>query len=206
MLKTMVLRKRHEKMLADAATLRAQLTAFKTRETDLAAQVEAATTDEEIAAAAAAVAEMEAAQKSAQERLDIIISEAETLQNEIAAAEAAAEAAAAEPGAAGDEGRASSASFQRRCQEFQRTGRMVYQNARSMIMRAAVTTGTNGVIGPTGVGGINDAAGNTVSDFIDLMKITDATGVQMINGLVATLDEKTKKCIALELINVCEID
>lgn len=178
MLKIMVLRKRHEKMLADAAALRAQLTTFKTREADLAAQVEAATTDEEIAAAAAAVAEMESAQKTAQERLDTIISEAEAIQQEIAAAEAAAEAAGAgDAGATGDEGRASSASFQRRCQEFQRTGRMVYQNARSMIMRAAVTTGTNGVIGPTGVGGINDAAGNTVSDFIDLMKITDATGM-----------------------------
>ena len=178
MLKTMVLRKRHEKMLADAAALRAQLTTFKTRETDLAAQVEAATTDEEIAAAAAAVAEMESAQKTAQERLDTIISEAEAIQQEIAAAEAAAEAAGAgDAGVAGDEGRASSASFQLRCQEFQRTGRMVYQNARSMIMRAAVTTGSNGVIGPTGVSGINDAAGNTVSDFIDLMKITDATGM-----------------------------
>ena len=55
MLKIMVLRKRHKKMLEDAATLRAQLATFKTRETDLAAQVEAATTDEEIAAAAAAV-------------------------------------------------------------------------------------------------------------------------------------------------------
>lgn len=178
MLKIMVLRKRHEKMLADAAALRAQLTTFKTREADLAAQVEAATTDEEIAAAAAAVAEMESAQKTAQERLDTIISEAEAIQQEIAAAEAAAEAAGAgDAGATGDEGRASSASFQRRCQEFQRTGRMVYQNARSMIMRAAVTTGTNGVVGPTGVGGINDASGNTVSDFIDLMKITDATGM-----------------------------
>lgn len=178
MLKIMVLRKRHEKMLADAAALRTQLTTFKTREADLAAQVEAATTDEEIAAAAAAVAEMEAAQKSAQERLATIISEAEALQDEIAAAEAAAEApGAGDAGTAGDEGRASSASFQRRCQEFQRTGRMIYQNARSMIMRAAVTTGTTGVIGPTGVSGINDAAGNTVSDFIDLMKITDATGM-----------------------------
>lgn len=178
MLKVMVLRKRHEKMLADAATLRAQLTTFKTREADLAAQVEAATTDEEIAAAAAAVAEMEAAQKTATERLDTIISEAEAIQNEIAAAEAAAEAAGAAPAAEGGEKvRSAGASFQRRCQEFQRTGRMVYQNALSMIMRAAVTTGTNGVVGPTGVSGINDAAGNTVSDFIDLMKITDATGM-----------------------------
>jgi len=178
MLKIMVLRKRHKKMLEDAAALRGQLSTFKTREADLAAQVEAATTDEEIAAAAAAVAEMENAQKTAQERLDTIISEAEAIQDEIAAAEAAAEAAGAgDPGTAGDEGRASSASFQRRCQEFQRTGRMIYQSARSMITRTAVTTGSNGVIGPTGVGGINDAAGNTVSDFIDLMKITDATGM-----------------------------
>lgn len=178
MLKVMVLRKRHEKMLADAAALRAQLTTFKTREADLAAQVEAATTDEEIAAAAAAVAEMEAAQKTATERLDTIIAEAEAIQNEIAAAEAAAEAAGASPAAeGGEEGRSSGASFQRRCQEFQRTGRMVYQNARSMITRAAVTTGTTGVVGPTGVSGINDAAGNAVSDFIDLMKITDATGM-----------------------------
>ena len=178
MLKIMVLRKRHEKLLEDAAALRTRLSTFKTRETDLAAQIEAATTDEEIVAAAAAVAEMENAQKTAQERLDTIISEAEAIQDEIAAAEAAAEAAGAgDAGTAGDEGRASSASFHRRCQEFQRTGRMIYQNARSMIMRAAVTTGTTGVVGPTGVSGINDAAGNTVSDFIDLMKITDATGM-----------------------------
>lgn len=178
MLKIMVLRKRHKKMLEDAAALRGQLAAFKTREADLAAQVEAASTDEEIAAAASAVAEMEQAQKTAQERLDTIISEAEAIQDEIAAAEAAAEAAGAGDGGTDEgESRSSGASFQRRCQEFQRTGRMVYQNARSMIMRAAVTTGTNGVIGPTGVSGINDAAGNNVSDFIDLMKITDATGM-----------------------------
>ena len=56
MLKIMVLRKRHKKMLEDAAALRSQLNTFKTREADLAAQVEAANTDEEIAAAAAAVA------------------------------------------------------------------------------------------------------------------------------------------------------
>ena len=77
MLKIMVLRKRHKKMLEEAAQLRAQQTGFKTRETDLAAQVENATTDEEIAAAAAAVSELEAAQKSTQERLDTIIAEAE---------------------------------------------------------------------------------------------------------------------------------
>ena len=41
MLKIMVLRKRHKKMLEDAATLRAQLATFKTRATDPAAQLEA---------------------------------------------------------------------------------------------------------------------------------------------------------------------
>lgn len=180
MLKIMVLRKKHEKMLADAAALRTQLTTFKTREADLAAQVEAATTDEEIAAAAAAVAEMETAQKTAKERLDTIISEAEAIQEEIADAEAAAEAAGAAPAPSSDEGRSarsSSAAWQRRCQDFQRTGRMVYDNARSMIVRAAIGTGSNRVVGPTGVSGINDAAGNTISDFIDLMTITDATGM-----------------------------
>lgn len=178
MLKIMVLRKRHKKMLEDAAKLRSQLDGFKTREADLAAQVENATTDEEIAAAAAAVAEMEAAQKSAQERLDTIIEEAETIKAEIEEAEAAATAAGAGDGEGEDRSRRNSgASFQRRCQEFQRTGRMVYENARSMVQRAAVATTTQGVVGPTGVSGINDPAGNTISDFLDLIKVTDATGM-----------------------------
>ena len=174
MLKIMVLRKRHRKMLEDAAALRTQLAGFKTRETDLAAQVEAAATDEEIAAAAAAVAEMESAQRTAQERLNTIIEEAEAVQQELSAAEAAADAAGAgDP----EESRGRTSDFARRCREFQRTGRMVYENARSMVQRAAIATTTAGVIGPTGVSGINDAAGNTVSDFLDLIKIVDATGM-----------------------------
>lgn len=180
MLKTMVLRKKHKKMLEDAAALRAQQAAFATREAEVAAQVEAASTEEEIAAAAAAVAELESAQKSTKERLDTIIQEAEAVQAEIAAAEAAAAAAASGDPGTGDEGRSArsnSASFQRRCQEFQRTGRMVYENARSMIKRAAVLSSSSGVIGPTGAGGINDAAGAAVSGFIDLIKVTDCTGM-----------------------------
>ena len=176
-MKILILRKRHKKMLEDAAALRAQIATFQTRETDLAAQVEAATTDEELTAAAEAVAELEAAQKSAKERLATIIEEAEALQQEIEEAETAA-AAAAGGDPAGDEGRSrrnSGASFQRRCQEFQRTGHMVYEDARSMVKRAAVTTANSA--GPTGVSGINDAAGNTVSGFIDLIKVTDATGM-----------------------------
>ena len=179
-MKILILRKRHKKMLEDAAALRAQQAGFKTREAELAAQVEAATTDEEIAAAAAAVAELEEAQKTTKERLDTIISEAEAIQEEIAAAEAAAAAAAGADPASGEEGRSArstNASFQRRCQDFQRTGRMVYENARSMIKRAAVLSTSNGVIGPTGVSGINDAAGSAVSGFIDLIKVTDCTGM-----------------------------
>ena len=178
MLKIMVLRKRHKKMLEDAAALRAQQAGFATREADLAAQVENASTDEEIAAAAAAVAELESAQRTIQERLDTIISEAEAIQEEIDAAEAAAAAAGAGDGT-GEEGRSrrdNGASFQRRCQDFQRTGRMTYRSAVDMIKRAAVAT-TSGVVGPTGVSGINDPAGNTISEFLDLIKVTDATGM-----------------------------
>lgn len=179
-MKILILRKRHKKMMEDAAALRAQQAGFKTREAELAAQVEAATTDEEIAAAAAAVAELEEAQKTTKERLDTIISEAEAIQEEIAAAEAAAAAAVGAEPASGDEGRSARStnpSFQRRCQDFQRTGKMVYENARSMIKRSAVLSTSNGVIGPTGVSGINDAAGSAVSGFIDLIKVTDCTGM-----------------------------
>jgi HK97 family phage major capsid protein len=178
MLKIMVLRKRHKKMLEDAAALRAKQSGFAAREADLAAQVEAASSDEEIAAAAAAVAELEEAQKTTKERLETIIAEAEAIQEEIAAAEAAAAAAGSgDPAADGARSRRSNdATFQRRCQEFQRTGRIVYDNARSMV-RAALLSSSNGVVGPTGVGGINDAAGNNVSDFLDLIKITDCTGM-----------------------------
>lgn len=178
MLKIMLLRKKHEAKLKEQEQLRSKLAGFATREAELATQVENASTEEEIAAAAAAVAEMEAAQKSTKERLATIIEEAEAIKAEIEEAEAAAAAAASgdpDPAEEGRSRRSNSAAFQRRCQEFQRTGRMVYENARSMIMRAAVTTANSA--GPTGIGGINDAADNAVSDFIDLIKVTDATGM-----------------------------
>ena len=184
MLKIMVLRKRHKKMLEEAAELRAKQVGFKAREAELATQVENASTEEEIAAAAAAVAELEASQKTTKERLQTIQEEVDAILQEIEEAEAAA-AAAGEGGEGGDGGegskgrsrRSADGNFRRRCQEFQRTGRMVYNNLRSMIKRAAVLSTSTGVVGPTGVGGINDAAGNTVSDFLDLIKITDCTGM-----------------------------
>lgn len=184
MLKTMVLRKRHERMLEEANQLRGKISGFKARESELAAQVEAASTDEEIAAAADAVEKLETAQKTAKERLATIIEEAEAIQQEIEEAEAAASAAAGSGGDdSGDEGearslRSASPDFSRRCQDFQRTGKNVYRNAKAFVTRAAsLLTTSTGVIGPTGVGGINDAVGNHVSDFLDLIKITDCTGM-----------------------------
>ncbi|MBQ8893091.1 MAG: YmdB family metallophosphoesterase [Clostridia bacterium] len=47
-----------------------------------------------------------------------------------------------------------------------------------------------------------------IHNFIDpdhRMKITDAEGPLMVNGLVAELDEKTKRCKRIELINLREI-
>ena len=177
MLKVILLRKKYEALQREEQQLRATQAGFATRETDLAAQVEAASTDEEIATVTTAVAALEEAKKTTRERLGTIKNEADAILEEIDAAEAAAEAAGVEPSAEARSQRSSGAAFQRRCQEFQRTGRMVYENARSMVKRASVLTGTAGVIGPTGVGGINDAAGSTVSDFLDLIKITDCTGM-----------------------------
>lgn len=183
MLKIMVLRKKHKKMLEAAAQLRAKQAGFSAREAELATQVENASTDDEIAAAAAAVAELEASQKSTKERLETIIAEAEAIQQEIEDAEAAAEAAGAGDAGTGEsEARSrtrsrSGAAFLKRCQDFQRTGRMVYENAMDMVKRAAVLSTSNGVTGPTSVSGINDAVGTGVSAFIDLMKPVDCTGM-----------------------------
>lgn len=186
MLRTLMLRKKYDALQKEAEQLRAKQSGYKKREEELAAQVEAAQTDAEISAVADAVAELEKSQKTTKERLQTIKEECDALLQEIEDAESAAAEAAASGGDDGDgssddgEMRSrtrSNAAFQRRCQEFQRTGRMVYSNARSMIKRAALISSSTGVVGPTGVSGINDAAGNTISDFIDLIKITDCTGM-----------------------------
>ena len=188
MLKVILLRKKYEALQREEQQLRATQAGFATREADLAAQVEAASTDEEIAAVTTAVAALEEAKKTTRERLGTIKDEADAILEEIDAAEAAAEAAGVEPAAEERARRSNSASFQRRCQEFQRTGHMVYENARSMVKRAAVLTTSTGVTGPTGIGGINDAAGNTVSDFLDLIKITDCTGMASYKVAYMTAD------------------
>lgn len=186
-----MLRKKLQTLQDEATTLRAKQVTFKTREGELAAQIEEAKTEEEISAAAAAVEELEKSQKTTKERLQTIKDECDAILEEIAAAEEAAAAAGAGDGsgdgantedsatASGEDRsrRTSGAAWAKRCKEFQRTGRMVYENARSLVKRAAVTTGSPGVVGPTGIGQINDLAGNTVSGLIDLIKITDCTGM-----------------------------
>lgn len=185
MLKIMLLRKKYNALQQEADQLRSKQAGFATREADLASQVEAASTEAEVSAVAEAVNELETAQKTTKERLQAIKDECDAILQEIEEAENAAAAAAnaggdgGEGAADGSEGRSarSNGSFQRRCRDFQRTGRMVYDNVRSMVKRAAVLSSSTGVIGPTGVSGINDAADNTVSSFIDLIKVTDCTGM-----------------------------
>lgn len=191
MLKVIMLRKKLEMLRAEESNLRSKQAGFAQREADLAAQVTQAQTDAEIAAVEAAVSELEGSQKTTKERLTAIKEEIDSLLEEIEAAEAAAEAAAAGGGdEGGEEGRSrrGSGDFTRRCREFQRTGRMVYENARSLVKRAAVLSNSPGVVGPTGVAGINDPAGNTISDFIDLIKITDCTGMAAYKVAYLTAD------------------
>lgn len=188
MLKIMVLRKKLETLKNEETQLRSRLTGFTVREGELAAQIEAAKTEEEVSAVSAAVEELEKSQKTTKERLQTIKDECDAILEEIAAAEEAAAAAGAGDGSGTEDGsndgsgearsrRTSGAAWVKRCKEFQRTGHMVYENARSLVKRAAVTTGSPGVVGPTGIGPINDLAGNTVSGLIDLVKITDCTGM-----------------------------
>ena len=188
MLKIMMLRKKLQTLQDEETALRAKQLTFKTREGELASQIEAAKTEEEVSAVSAAVEELEKSQKTTKERLQTIKDECDAILDEIAAAEEAAAAAGAGDDTGNDDGsndgssearsrRTSGAAWIKRCKEFQRTGHMVYENARSLVKRAAVTTGSAGVVGPTGVGQINDLAGNTVSGLIDLVKITDCTGM-----------------------------
>lgn len=58
---------------------------------------------------------------------------------------------------------------------FQRSQKHTYKDSRRFV-RSAVTTGSNGVVGPTGVDGINDNM-NHVSSLLDMVKITDCTGM-----------------------------
>lgn len=181
MLKVIMARKKLEVLQREETELCSKLNGFAKRETELAAQVEAAETEADLSAAAAAVAELEKSQKTTKERLQTIKDECDTLLQEIEDAEAAAagagDAGSDEPEARSRTRSRSGAAFLKRCQDFQRTGRMVYENAVDMVKRAAVLSTSNGVTGPTSVSGINDAVGTGVSAFIDLIKVVDCTGM-----------------------------
>lgn len=189
MLKVLLMRKKLEALQNEQTSLRSKLSGFATREGEIAKQVEAAKSEEEITAAAAAVEELEKTQKTTKERLQAIQTEVEALLQEIEDAEAAGAAAANEGGNDTEEGAQErsrgGASFQRRCQEFQRTGHMIYENARSLV-RTAITTANTA--GPTGVGQLTDPKGSKGSALIDLIKMEDCTGMSSYTIPVVTAD------------------
>lgn len=185
MLKTLKMKKRLDLLRAEETSLRSKLSGLKTREGELAAQIEGAATEEDLSTVAAAVEELEATQKTAKDRLETIKEEIDALLADISAAEetaaAAAEEGSADPAAEpdADEARSvrsrSNPEFLRRCKTFQTTGKMHYRSAKSMLRRSALLSA--GAAGPTGIGGLNDPAGVTVSELIDLVKVTDCTGM-----------------------------
>ena len=191
MLKTILLRKKLNGKRAEESAARSKLDAFLTREEELAAAIEAAETDEEVAKVEEAVEELEKNQKTAKEVLENIQNEIKDLLKQIEEAEAAQEEALADEGAQADEAednngeersrrRGETRAMNKRMDiraaaEFQRTGKHTYKDPRSLL-RAAVKSDSAGVVGPTGVGGINDMI-DVPSSLIDMIKITDCTGM-----------------------------
>lgn len=187
MLRVMFLRQRQALLQAEQTDLQTRAAAFPTREAELASQVQAAQGQSDLAAAEQAITDFTREQETVRDRLAAIASELQDIVSEIDAAEAAAAAAGAGDPANTSSSRSNGADWNRRCADFQKTGRMRYR-ALDLITRAAATlSSSTGVIGPTGVSGINDAAGSTVSGFIDMITVTDCTGmasykVAMVDG------------------------
>lgn len=176
-LKILMLRKQLSDEEKNNAALRAKLAPFAQREQELAQSIEAASTDEERSAVQAAVEAFENERDAAQQAVtasDALMAE---LRGKIGAAEQAQQAAAN----AGGEGRAVTPVRQgggmtlREAEVFQREGHHVYRDVRSLL-RASVLSSSAGVVGPTGVGGINDGFVG-VSSLVDLLKVTDCTGM-----------------------------
>lgn len=177
-LKILMLRKRLSDEEKNNAALRAKLAPFSQREQELEQSIEAAGTEEERSAVQAAVETFESEREAAQAAVtasDALISE---LRSQIEAAEQAQQAAAN----AGGEGRAVTPVRQgggmtlREAEEFQRSHRHVYHDVRSLLRATPLLTSSTGVVGPTGVGGINDGFVG-VSSLVDLLKVTDCTGM-----------------------------
>ena len=161
-LRTILLAKQIRDKEAELEALRARDAEFQTREADLAEAIESAETDEERSAVEESVTALETEQNEASEqrgRLEGELAELRTQLTEAEAAQAEAmnnnnreERSAAPAGASRQRGENHMNHMELRDAEaFQKSGRHTYTDIRSLL-RAAVTTGSDGVVGPTGVG------------------------------------------------------
>lgn len=177
-LKILMLRKRLTEEEKNNAALRAKLAPFAQREKELERSIEEASTDEERSTVQAAVETFESEREAARQAVtasDALISD---LRSQIEAAEQEQQAAASAAGENrnGGTGRQRGGMELREAQEFQRTGRHVYRDVRSLLRATPLLTSATGVVGPTGVDGINDGFVG-VSSLVDLLKVTDCTGM-----------------------------
>ena len=200
-LKTILLRRKLSEKQTAKAALEETRSSYEQREAELADAIEEAKTEEELAAVEEAVTELETSQADVKEKLDAIQGEIDALVAEIEEAEAAqAEAVGEDPAEEGEEEETEGEARSRRrgekrnmnrmdiraAEEFKRTGRHSYKNVRSLV-RSAVTTASNGVVGPTGVDGINDPVA-PASSLVDLVHMVDATGMSQYKVAVMTAD------------------
>lgn len=190
-LRTLLLRKQLGDLRKEEEQLRSQQAEFEKREGEIAQAIEEAQTDDDKAAVEAAVEELETNQKTVKERLQALTGEindivAQIEESEKAQQESLDNTGSEEPAAdenteetgersrrRGEEKRSMNKMTERAAQEFQRSGKHAYKNVRSLIRAALTTTDTTK---PVGVGGINDPLGG-VSSLIDLVKLTDCTGM-----------------------------
>ena len=195
MLKVIMLRKKQDQLEKREAELRSKLAGFKQREDELA-QAIADATEEDTSDIEAAVAELETNQADTKAELKKIRDDLDKVIGEIEDAEKAQEDALAGEIGTGDDGEARSRrrSVQRfdtrAAAEFQRTGKRTIKDVRRFLRSSngtPVLTSSTGVIGPTGVGGINDPVGGP-SALVDLLKPTDCTGMAAYKVAVMTGD------------------
>ena len=197
MLKVIMLRKKQDQLEKREAEPRSKLAGDKQREDELA-QAIADATEEDTSAIEAAVAELETNQADTKAELKKIRDDLDKVIGEIEDAEMAQEEAlAGETGTVDDgEARSRRRSAQRfdtrAAAEFQRTGKRTFQDVRRFLRAnngsgTPVLTSSTGVIGPTGVGGINDPVGGP-SALVDLLKPTDCTGMAAYKVAVMTGD------------------
>lgn len=191
MLKVIMLRKKQTTLEKREADLRSKLDGFKKREGELA-QAIADATEEDTSEIEAAVEELETNQASTKDELKKVVDELNAVIAEIEEAEAAqAEVTGAEEAAEEEERsrRRSSVNYATRSNAaaaFQRSGKTTVKDVRKFL-RSAVLSTSAGVVGPTGVGGINNPIAGP-SALIDLIKITDCTGMAAYKVAVMKTD------------------